>query len=271
MTSNESQVDPVPEQYVEDVNKIEGKTMSLKGSSDENAADADDEEKEPNCHAHTIGSARTPWYGTAFVLLSEVMGSGVLSLPNAAVTLGWGSALAALPIFALFSAYSGWLLAKVKQEFPTGVLCFADAASELLGPRFGRFTKVAMLVNWGALAVYFLIATSDAIGLVYSHGFLACQMNRTLVAAILLVIPCQCRDFHSISKFLSVPSSVAVLTAITIIIATLVSSHVSSQSEANPPSFGDKAPPLGLARFNISRHCRVLSLPIRDSQSLWNS
>lgn len=247
MNLNESQADPVPEQCVEDGNTMEGKTMSLKESSDDLSNDRNTTKEtkdfdatgndEPNSH-HTIGSARTPWYGTAFVLLSEVMGSGVLSLPNAAVTLGWGTALAALPIFAVFSAYSGWLLAKVKQEFP-GVTSFADAANELVGPRFGHFTKVTMLVNWGALGIYFLIATSDAIGLIHNQGFLACQMNRTLIAAILLVIPCQCRDFHSISTFLSLPSSLAVVTAIAIIIAKLVSSHISAQDEANPPEFGD--------------------------------
>jgi len=145
---------------------------------------------------------RTPWYGTVIILLSEVMGTGILSLPYSAVSLGWVVSLCALPIFAAFAAYSGLLLAFVKRDYPE-FKSFADASRDLVSPAFGSFTKACMILNWGALAVYFLIATADAIGAIYNKGFMSCQRNRCVIAAIILVIPCQCRDFHSISKFLS--------------------------------------------------------------------
>jgi hypothetical protein len=137
-------------------------------------------------HGH-IGSARTPWYGTTVVLLSEVMGTGVLSLPFAARTLGWIWTLVAVPVFALVAAYSGWLLAFVKREHQD-FGSYADASTELLGQAFGAFTRACMLVNWGALAVYYMIALSSGIGDLFQG---MCDYERTIIAASLLVLPCQ--------------------------------------------------------------------------------
>lgn len=141
---------------------------------------------EDHSHGH-IGSARTPWYGTTVVLLSEVMGTGVLSLPFAARTLGWVWTLIAIPVFAIVAAYSGWLLAFVKREH-SDFGSYADASTELLGHAFGAFTKTCMLVNWGALAVYYMIALANGIGDLFQG---MCDYERTIIAAFILVLPCQ--------------------------------------------------------------------------------
>ena len=154
---------------------------------------------------HHIGSARTPWYGTTIILLSEVMGTGVLSLPYAARTLGWAWTVIAVPLFAIVAAYSGWLLSytKIKHSSnnnninnninnkPLG--SYADATTELLGHKFGTFTKLCMLVNWGCTAIYYLIALSDGIGdLFYDGTLIHCDYQKSLIAIGILVIPCQC-------------------------------------------------------------------------------
>lgn len=139
-------------------------------------------------HDH-IGSARTPWYGTTILLLSEVMGTGVLSLPFAAKTLGWVWTIIAVPLFAVVAAYSGWLLASVKREYPE-VGSYADASNELLGRSFGTFTKACMLVNWGAIAIYYMIALAEGIGDLFGDT-LGCSYERSLVAVFILILPCQ--------------------------------------------------------------------------------
>ena len=146
----------------------------------------EDEEGSHHSQGH-IGSARTPWYGTTVVLLSEVMGTGVLSLPFAARTLGWAWTLTAVPIFAAVAAYSGWLLAFVKREHHD-FGSYADASTELLGHGFGTFTKACMLINWGALSVYYMIALANGIGDLFQG---MCDYERTIIAAILLILPCQ--------------------------------------------------------------------------------
>jgi amino acid permease len=172
-----------------------------------------------------IGSNRTSVLGTTFILLSEIMGTGVLGLPFVAVSLGWTATMISIPLFAIFAAYSGYQLRSVKVllgEKSLNVSSFADAGRELIGSRFGTFTSFCMLLNWGALAIYMLIATSDGIANIYAEGFLSCNRNRTIIAALLLVIPAQARDFHTISKYLSLPSIVAIIITLIIIIVTLV-------------------------------------------------
>lgn len=101
---------------------------------------------------------------------------------------------------------------------------YGDAGRELIGPRFGTFAKACMLLNWGSLAIYYMVATADGIKNIYGQGFFSCNLNRMIVAALILVIPAQSRDFHTISKYLSLPSALAIIITLLIIIVTLVES-----------------------------------------------
>lgn len=176
-----------------------------------------------------FGTARTEWWGTSIVLISDVMGTGVLGLPYVATTLGWVSTMVALVVFAFFAAYAGYQLKSVRKVYPT-ILSYADAGTELVSPSFGTFTKICMLVNWGALAVYFLIATANGIADIYNEGFLACNVNRSWIAAVLLVVPAQSRDFHSISKYLAVPSTLAIIITILIILISMLLGNTESNT-----------------------------------------
>lgn len=168
-----------------------------------------------------LGSARTPWYGTSMVLLAEVLGTGVLSLPYAAKTLGFASSAVFLVVFAFFSYYASVMLSSVRQKYPH-VRSYADAATELFGPRFGKFTSACMLLNWGGVAIYFLVAGSDAMGTISNEGWFACKINRTLMAGLFFVVACQVRDFHAVSKYLAGPSFLAIITALLLILVTLL-------------------------------------------------
>jgi len=194
--------------------------------NDEKRCDDDDATKSMTDMGGSIeefGTPRTPWYGTSFVLLADVMGTGFLALPFAVITLGWTTSMIAIPLFALFAAYSGFQLKAVK-SFNPQFNSYSDAGRELVGPLFSSFTKICMLLNWSSLAIYYLVAAADGIEAVYDKGFLSCNLNRTIIAALLFVIPTQCRDFHTISKYLSLPSTLAIIITFLIIIVTLVES-----------------------------------------------
>jgi len=186
------------------------------------ASESDSSSYDGEARKSLLGTARTPWHGTALLILTEVMGTGVLSLPHAAVTLGWVAAVLAVVVFGACGAYSGYILGRVKESHKH-VKHFHDAALELVGPRFATVTHVGMLLNWGTLAIYFLIAMSNSIEGIYNQGFLGCTVTRTFVSALILLIPTQCRDFDSISKILSIPSVIAVLISILIVTVALMS------------------------------------------------
>jgi amino acid permease len=202
----------------EDV-ELADKTEMTDPTSSSASVNSSSEEEESTT---LLGSARTPWYGTSLVLLAEVMGTGILSLPYAAVTLGWVSTLVLLPVFALLAYFSSAMLSYVQQRYPC-INSYGDAATQLIGPKFGTFSNACMLLNWGSLAIYYLVAASNAIAGIAPDGWLgSCQLNRTIIAALLFLIPCQVRDFHSISKILSAPSFVAILIAVIIILVCLL-------------------------------------------------
>jgi len=184
----------------------------------------DDKPTTTTTTAAIVGSARTPWYGTTIVLLSEVMGTGILSLPYASRIIGWQSTLVAVPLFAIFASYSGWLLWRVQHERSNLHLhSYAAAAHELVGPKFGRMTEISMLISWGALAIYYMIAAGDGLeDVFFFSGSSLCQYQRTFFVVVLLVLPCQCQDFYSISKYLSLPSTVAVVVSVFIIATNIL-------------------------------------------------
>lgn len=173
-----------------------------------------------------IGSARNTLYASVILLLGEVMGTGVLSLPNSASKIGWGMSITAIIVFALAAYYSSRLLSEVKQKYP-GVKSYADAAYALNGRTFGLITEISMLLNWGALMIYFVISTVSSIALITDQydGVLDCNWEKSLVACFLILIPIQCRDYHTIS-FLCLPSTIAI-----IIVVILVLENVSTKGE----------------------------------------
>jgi amino acid permease len=88
-------------------------------------------------------------------------------------------------------------------------------------------TEICILLNWGALLIYFVISTVSSLALITDQydGVLDCEWQKSLVACFLLLIPVQCRDYHSIS-FLAVPSTIAI-----IVVVILVLENISAQGK----------------------------------------
>ena len=173
-----------------------------------------------------IGSPRNTLFATTFLLLGDIMGTGVLSLPNSAAKLGWICTVLALTVFALSAFYSGLLLSKIKQKHPN-VRGYSDAAHTLIGPIFGTITRLCITINWGALLIYFFIAIVDSISMItdqYSTtavgGMLDCQWKKSIIACFLLILPIQCRDYHAMS-YLAIPSFIAVVCVIILVLEDL--------------------------------------------------
>ena len=125
----------------------------------------------PLCHAHDdtppAPASGSYWYNTSALMVGEVMGTGILSLPYAAAGLGWVLSGAALILFGFFSTYAGVLLSRVKMDFHPKAGSYADLAHATMGPTFGKFTRACVCTSWFLLLPYYLIATADALQLLY--------------------------------------------------------------------------------------------------------
>jgi len=160
------------------------------------------------------------WYHSAFLICAEVMGMGLLGLPHAMAQLGWVVGLSAAVIFGITAVYSMLLLSRIKNELLPSAESYADIALATVGPMFGAFTRVAVLLSWASLLPYFLLACAKSMATAAPSAPLQ-LWHWTVLAAALLVGPLQLRTLHQIS-WLSLASSVAVLVAVVILVATLL-------------------------------------------------
>jgi hypothetical protein len=204
---------------------------------------------------------RVSWFMTSVLLMADVMGTGVLSLPSAASSIGWVLTCFSLVVFALCATYSGILLSNVRNDFFPSATSYAEVAALTGGAAFGTFTKMAILVNWGALLPYFLISLSESIALIDPR---LCQWQSSLIGLALLLLPCQARTMHYIS-FLAVPSTLAILVSVACALATLDNLHA--------PTTAGPAPDQGFLQVYsaFSSFIFAYQVPITDITGRWHS
>eukprot|EP00965_Chrysotila_dentata_P203688 6181886-Pleurochrysis_carterae.AAC.5 len=154
--------------------------------------------------------------GTMLLLVAEIMGTGVLSLPHAAAQIGQGSAFLALLGCAAAAAFSGHLLSTLHCSFFPSAVSYHIAARETGGAVFGTFTGSMIGLNWTLLLPYYIIATVDAMRLIFPATNLSATELSMIVAAILFA-PIQLRSLRLIT-YLCAPSSLAIILAILLIV-----------------------------------------------------
>ena len=81
----------------------------------------------PPAHAHPVHATST-WLHATVIIIGEIMGSGILSLPYAMSQLGWVLGSSFCAVFALCAVYSGRLLSRTRNEFYPDTESFGDLA-----------------------------------------------------------------------------------------------------------------------------------------------
>lgn len=91
---------------------------------------------------------KSSWYHSAAIIVGEIMGTGVMGLPAATAKLGWVVGLGSIIVFGLCSNYSALLLADLRNRHYSQAHSYSDLALEIVGPRFSKFTRAAIITNW---------------------------------------------------------------------------------------------------------------------------
>ena len=150
---------------------------------------------------------RSRWYHTTFVIMAEVMGAGVLGLPYATSRLGLVLGSTVSLVFGVAATYSGLLLARARHDFGLHEAnSYSDLAQALGGPLAGRLTVGVVLVAWGSLLPYFLLACADSINLALAPDWNLPLWQNARLVVFLLLLPLQLRTLHNLS-YLAVPST----------------------------------------------------------------
>ena len=174
---------------------------------------------------------RAHWWQSSALIVGNVVGTGVLSMPYAAAGLGWVMSAFALLIFAFASTYAGVLLARVRNDFHPKCSSYAELAYAIAGRRFGLFTRCMVVSGWVMLLPYYLIGTADSLRVLFQADAVLCTWQWTSIVALLLLLPLQLTTLTSIS-YLTWPSTLAILIAILLIIAGFGGGSSSSDSSA---------------------------------------
>jgi len=165
--------------------------------------------------------------------MAEVIGAGVLGLPYATARLGLACGVMAALLFGAAALYSGLLLVRTKHDLGQHEAnSYNDLGHALGGKTFGRMTGGVVLVTWAMMLPYFLLACADSITLVFPEWQLKTWQSALITFAI-LVLPLQLRTLHHISM-LCLPSALAVVVAISIILASLFNAEHAETSAMGP-------------------------------------
>ncbi|KAH9317644.1 hypothetical protein KI387_019413, partial [Taxus chinensis] len=96
------------------------------------------------------------WLHAGYHLTASIVGPQLLSLPFVFASLGWGAGIVLLSMGAAVTFYSYTLMSLVLEHLElkgTRHLRFRDVATEIMGPRWGRFVvgPVQVAVCCGAV------------------------------------------------------------------------------------------------------------------------
>ncbi|KAK3279103.1 hypothetical protein CYMTET_12994 [Cymbomonas tetramitiformis] len=173
---------------------------------------------------------RLAWYQTIGLLLASLLGSGVLSLPQAFAFLGWGPGIAVLLIFCVGSSYSGILLARLKKAIPRAVV-YGDLGQSAFGHSGRRAVYMIQYFYMGSVCVVFHVGCSLALQKVFQGTSLCFPFFAVLVAAVCVPLS-TFRNLHQLSGIVSVVGIITILLCLGIVLyATGSNVHESATTD----------------------------------------
>ena len=180
----------------------------------------------PHAHAVAPGDEVTSsWLDASFIILGEILGTGVLGMPKVVASLGLGAGLGCIVLFGTCGLYSGMLVSRTRtmlQQRPDGPLTvhsFGEAAAEIVGPKFGAFSKYAILVNWVLILPYYVMASSKSvmIALEALWGIDVCYYSASAFVCLGLFPLMQVQSLARL-KGLALASTIAIVTVLCLVV-----------------------------------------------------
>merc|ERR1712190_633766 len=121
----------------------------------------------------------TGWINVVFIIMADLIGTGIVGLPETFSRMGWVVGTVVLTFFGLLTAYAGLLLWRLHMTYRDGVT-YGNLAESVSGN----------ILKWIAFCI------------VYSHFFLkmAIYLYFATVGSLAFIVPlCQLRTLHQVS------------------------------------------------------------------------
>ena len=174
--------------------------------------------------AHAATVVTSSWVDASFIILGEILGTGVLGMPKVVADLGLAPGLLCILVFGVAGLYSGMLLSRTRellQQRPDGpitVHSYGEAAYCVVGPRFGAFTRYAILVNWMLILPYYVMAASKSVMLMADAlwGVQLCYYTASALVCAALLPVMQVQSLARL-KGLALASTIAIVAVLSLI------------------------------------------------------
>ena len=165
------------------------------------------------------------WFDASFIILGEILGTGVLGMPKAVTILGLWPGVGCIALFGVLGLYSALLVSRTRRlllqrpDGPVDVHSFGQAAKVIVGPNFGTFTRYAVLLNWLLILPYYVMAASKSIMLAVSTlwGVDLCYYTASALVCVGLFPMMQVQSLARL-KGLALGSTIAIVVVLLLIV-----------------------------------------------------
>ena len=176
---------------------------------------------------------RSTWVQAAMVVIGEILGSGVLTLPYAMAKLGWVVGSTSCVLFGLSAIYSGLLLSRVRNDLYPEADNFGDVARLIVGPTFEKFTRGAIMANWFCLLPYYLVTASQSlISAVQPFGVDLCLFEWTIALMAILLVMLQLRTLTGLTLAAAISSAAAVILLVVMLVSIAIQKTLAGNTTA---------------------------------------
>jgi amino acid permease len=172
----------------------------------------------PRSNHKVLGT--TAWYSIAAIIVANMLGTGVLSLPYAASALGWLPFSILLVTFAAGALYSGYLFARIFHIRP-GVSVFADVAREAYGRPGELIVRFVAYTYLSGVTVIFHITATEALKDTMTAFPGVCTYTWSAMVGAVVLVFLQARKMDTVGM-LAVLGVVSILVPVIVTIVVLV-------------------------------------------------
>lgn len=139
----------------------------------------------------------TGWVNVVFIIMADLIGTGIVNLPETFNRMGWAVGLTVLFIFGLLTAYAGLLLWRLHMTYTDGVT-YGNLADNVGGKLLMWVAFVVVYTHFFMKMANYLLAAAKAVQAAL-WMFDICFYYATLGTLAFLLPLCQLRTLHQIS------------------------------------------------------------------------
>ena len=179
---------------------------------------------------------KTGWLKITAIIVTNFLGTGLLSLPKATADLGWVGGYLTLAACTAGAFFSGNIFAKIR-EADTTVKVYADVGRIAFGDRGSKLVRtLAYVYMTGVVVAFHLTCTIALYNVAGEKAGGVCVYSWSAIIAISMILIAQVRDLNEVG-WISIVGAIAIIVPSILVCITLASDGVAEGR--NSPTYSE--------------------------------